>query len=91
MVYFTSNLIPSRAFSNMFAFCCISDGDLNHIKAMTELFNELTAVSDIISKERFILVYSLPNSNGPKANEDGPKMEMITERWLHTERKQKEK
>ena len=65
---------------------------------MTELFNELIAVGDVISEEDHVvyLLASLPDSFGAlvtafEANEEVPRMEIVTERLLHTERKQKEK
>ena len=70
----------------------------DHIKVMTELFNELTAVGDAISEEDCVvyLLASLLDSFGAlvtalEANEDIPKMEIVTEKLLHTERKQKKK
>ena len=78
----------------------LKDGESvqDHIKAMTELFNELTAVGDAISEEDCVvyLLASLLDSFGAlvtalEANEDIPKMEIVRERLLHTERKQKEK
>ena len=64
----------------------------DHIKAMTELFNEMAMVGDAID----YLLASLPDSfntlvTALEVNEDVPKMEVVTERLLHTERKQKEK
>ena len=78
----------------------LKDGESvqDHIKAMTELFNELTAVGDVISEEDRVvyLLASLPDSFGTlvtalEANEEVPRMEIVTERLLHTERKQKQK
>ena len=78
----------------------LKDGESvqDHIKAMTELFNELTAVGDVISEEDRVvyLLASLPDTFGAlvtalEANEEVPRMEIVTERLLHTERKQKEK
>ena len=78
----------------------LKDGESvqDHIKAMTELFNELTAVGDVISEDDRVvyLLASLPDSFGAlvtafEANEEVPRMEIVTERLLHTERKQKEK
>ena len=69
-----------------------------HIKAITELFNELAIVGDAIEEEDQVvyLLASLPYSfntlvTALEANEDVPKMEVVTERLLHAERKQKEK
>ena len=65
---------------------------------MTELFNELTAVGDVISEEDRVvyLLASLPDTfdalvTALEANEEVPRMEIVTERLLHTERKQKKK
>jgi hypothetical protein len=70
----------------------------DHIKAMTELFNEMAIVGDAIDEgDRVVyLLASLPDSfntlvTALEVNEDVPKMEVVTERLLHTERKQKEK
>ena len=78
----------------------LKDGESvqDHIKAMTELFNELTAVGDVISEEDRVvyLLASLPDSFGAlvtafEANKEVPSLEIVTERLLHTERKQKKK
>ena len=78
----------------------LKDGDSvqDHIKAMIELFNELTIVGDVIDEEDRVvyLLASLPDSfstlvTALEANEEVPKMEVVTERILHVERKQKEK
>ena len=65
---------------------------------MIELFNELAIVGDVIEEEdRFVyLLASLPDSfntlvTALEANKDVPKMEVVTERILYAERKQKEK
>ena len=70
----------------------------DHVKAMTELFNELAIVADAIEEKDQVvyLLASLPDSfntlvTALEANEDVPKMEVVKERLLHTERKQKEK
>lgn len=70
----------------------------DHIKSMTELFNELAIVGDAIDKEDRVvyLLASLPDSfntlvTALEVNEDVPKMEVVTERLLHSERKQKDK
>ena len=73
--------------------CCklfslrLKDGDSmqDHIKGMTEVFNEDRVVH---------LLASLPDSynvlvTALEANEEVPKMEMVTERLLHEERKMK--
>ena len=69
-----------------------------HIKSMTELFNELAIVGDGIEDEDRVvyLLASLPDSfntlvTALEANEDVPKMEVVTERLLHFESKQKGK
>ena len=77
----------------------LKDGDSvqDHIKAMIELFNELTIVGDVIDEEDRVvyLLASLPDSfstlvTALEANEEVPKMEVVTEQILHAERKQKE-
>ena len=76
----------------------LKDGESvqDHIKAMTELFNELAVVGDAIEEEDRVvyLLASLPDSfntlvTALEAREDVPKMEVITERLLYAERKQK--
>eukprot|EP00794_Sanderia_malayensis_P001906 gene1906-2164_t len=69
-----------------------------HIKEMTEVFEELSIVGDPIEEEDPVvhLLASLPPSfdalvTAPEASEDVPKMEMVTERLLREEMKQKEK
>ena len=64
---------------------------------MTELFNELAVVGDEIQEEDRVvyLLASLPESfntlvTALEAHEDVPKMEIVTERLLHAERKRKE-
>ena len=66
-----------------------------HIKVMTELFNGLAVLGDVINEEDKViyLLASLPESYNTlvtalEANETVPKMETITERILHAERKQ---
>ena len=70
----------------------------DHIKAMIELFNELAIVGDVIEEEDRVvyLLASLPDSfntlvTALEANEEVLKMEIVTERILHAESKQKEK
>ena len=65
---------------------------------MMELFNELAIVGDVIQDEDRViyLLASLFDSfstlvTALEANEEVPKMEIVTERILHVERKQKEK
>eukprot|EP00794_Sanderia_malayensis_P004207 gene4207-4768_t len=69
-----------------------------HIKEMTEVFEELSIVGDPIEEEDRVvhLLASLPPSfnvlvTALEASEDVPKMEMVTERLLREEMKQKEK
>ena len=69
-----------------------------HIKTMIELFNELAIVGDAIDEEDRVvyLLASLPESfntlvTALEANEDVQKMEVVTEKLLHAERKQTEK
>ena len=78
----------------------LKDGDSvqDHIKCMMELFNELAIVGDAIEEEDRVvyLLASLPDSfntlvTALEANEDVAKMEVVTERLLHAERKQREK
>ena len=75
-----------------------SDSVQEHIKTLTELFNELAVVGDVIKEEDCVvyLLASLPDSfntlvTALEANEDVPKMEVVTERLLHAERKRREK
>ena len=63
---------------------------------MTELFDELSIVGDPVSEEDRVvhLLASLPESysmlvTAIEANADIPKIEIVTERLLHEERKQK--
>ena len=69
-----------------------------HIKEMTEVFEELAIVGDRIKEEDRVvhLLASLPPSfdvlvTALEASEDVPKMEMVTERLLREEIKLKEK
>ena len=61
----------------------------DHIKAMTELFNEMAIVGDAIDEEDRVvyLLASLPDS----LNTLVTALEVVTEWLLHAERKQKEK
>ena len=68
------------------------------IKEMTEVFEELSIVGDPIKEDDrvFHLMASLPPSfyvlvTALEANEDVPRMEIVTERLLHEEIKMKEK
>ena len=61
---------------------------------MTRLFNELAIVGDAIEEEDRVmyLLASLPDSfntlvTALEANEDVPKIEVVAEKLLHTERK----
>ena len=65
-----------------------------HITAMTETFNELSVIGDPITEEDRVvhLLTCLPDSYNDlvtalEANADMPKMEVVTERLLHEERK----
>lgn len=71
---------------------------LDHIKAMTEVFNGLSVIGDPVSDEYRVvfLLASLPDSfsmlvTALEANTEVPKMEVVTERLLHEERKLKER
>ena len=78
----------------------LKDGESvqDHVKTMTELFNELAIVGGAIEDEDQVvyLLASLPDSfntlvTALEASEAVPQMEVVIERLLHTERKQKEK
>ena len=78
----------------------LKDGDLAqaHIKIMTELFDALSVAGETISEEDRVvyLLASLPESysvlvTALEASENVPKLEVITERILHQERKLKDK
>ena len=78
----------------------LKDGDSvqEHIKAMTEIFEALSVVADPVPEEDRVvhLLASLPDSynvlvTALEASEDVPKMEVVTERLLHEERKLKER
>ena len=65
-----------------------------HIKTLTEIFNKLSVVGDVITDEDHIvhLLASLPDSynvlvTALEASEEVPKMEIVTEGLLHEERK----
>ena len=69
-----------------------------HVKNMTEIFNELAIIGDNISDEDRVvyLLASLPESfdvlvTALEANATVPEMETVMERLLHEERKLKEK
>ncbi|KAK3894704.1 hypothetical protein Pcinc_001550 [Petrolisthes cinctipes] len=65
-----------------------------HIKTMTEIFNELSVIGDQMNEEDRVvhLLASLPESydmlvTALEANFEIPKMEFVTEKILHEERK----
>ncbi len=67
---------------------------LEHVRKMTELFNGLAAVGDPLSDEDRVvhLLASLPESysvlvTALEASPEVPKIELVTERLLHEERK----
>ena len=73
---------------------CVQD----HIKTMTEVFDALSVVGDPVSEEDRVvhLLASLPESynmlvTALEANAEVPKMELVTERLLHEERKMKDR
>ena len=75
-----------------------NDSVHDHIKSMTEIFDELSVIGDAISEEDRVvyLLASLPDSfnilvTALEANPEVPKMELVTERLLHEERKTKER
>ena len=68
-----------------------------HVKAMTEIFNELAVIGEEISEEDRVvyLLASLPKSfnalvTALEANAEVPRMEIVTERLLNEERKQRD-
>ena len=69
-----------------------------HIKAMTEIFDSLAVAGETVSEEDHVvyLLASLLESynmsvTALEANEDVPKLGVVTERILHKERKLKDK
>ena len=65
-----------------------------HIKAMTEIFDGLSIIGDPVKEEDHVvhLLASLPESfnmlvTALEANTEVPKMDIVTERLLHEERK----
>ncbi len=69
-----------------------------HIKTLTELFDALAVAGETVSEEDRVvyLLASLPESynvlvTALEANEDVPKLPVVTERILHQERKANEK
>ena len=78
----------------------LKEGDSvqEHIKAMTEIFDGLSVIGDPISDENrvaHLLAILLESYNvlvtALEANEAVPRMEVVTERLLHEERKLKER
>ena len=78
----------------------LKDGDSvqKHIKQMVEIFDGLSVIGDPISEEDRVvhLLASLPDSynmlvTALEANPEVPKMETVTERLLHEERKMKDR
>ena len=76
----------------------LKDGDSvhAHIKSMTEVFEALAVIDDPVSEEDQVvhLLASLPETydmlvTALEANAEVPKMELVTERLLHEERKLK--
>ena len=68
-----------------------------HLKSMTEIFDALSVIGDPVSEEDRVvhLLASLPESysvlvTALEANAEVPKMEHVTERLLHEERKLKD-
>ena len=77
----------------------LKEGDLvqEHVKAMTEIFNELAVIGEEITEEDRVvyLLASLPKSfnalvTALEANAEVPRMEIVTERLLNEERKQRD-
>ena len=78
----------------------LKDGDSaqEHIKVITELFDALSVAGETVSEEDRVVYFlaSLPESycvlvTALEANEDVPKLEVVTERILHQERRSKER
>ena len=76
----------------------LKDGESvqNHVKVMTEIFDGLSVIGDPVEEEDRVvhLLASLPESfdmlvTALEANIDVPKMDVVTERLLHEERKMK--
>ena len=87
----TVGLAPQTALAEI-------DSAQEHIKEMTELFDALSVAGETVSEEDRViyLLASLPESfnvlvTALDANEDVPKLEVVTERILHQERKSKER
>ena len=81
----------------LFSLRLADDGSMQeHIKAMTELLDELSVIDEPVKEEDRVvhLLASLPDSynvlvTALEANAEVPKMEVVTERLLHEERKMK--
>ena len=78
----------------------LKDGDptQKHMKTMTELFDALAVAGETVSDEDRVvyLLASMPDSynvlvTALEASAEVPKLEAVTERILHQERKAKEK
>ena len=78
----------------------LKEGDSvqEHIRKMTETFEELAVIGDPMKEEDQVvyLLASLPESfnmlvTALEANPDVPQMEVVTERLLHEERKQQDR
>ena len=77
----------------------LKEGDSvhNHIKLMTETFDELSVIGDSLNEEDRVvyLLASLPESymlvTALEASQDVPKWALVTERLLYEENKMKEK
>ena len=72
----------------------------DHIRILTEIFDELAVIGSPVEEEDRVvhLLASLPESYGvlvtaleASSRSEVPKMEVVTERLLHEEQKQKEK
>lgn len=78
----------------------LKEGDpvQEHIRQMTEIFEELAVIGDPLKEENRVvyLLASLPESfsmlvTALETNADVPQMEVVIERLLHEERKQKDR
>ena len=77
----------------------LKEGDSvhNHIKLMTETFDELSVIGDSLNEEdRVVHLVSLPESydmlvTALEASQDVPKWALVTERLLYEENKMREK
>ena len=73
-------------------------GGQEHTKAMTKLFDSLSVAGENVSEEDRVLylLASLPDDynvlvTALEVHEDMPKLEVVTERILHQERKSKDR